>query len=43
MAFIHFPSQIECMVATEIMQRYRKLQFEKGKWKEAVCLSIRRW
>lgn len=24
--------QIECMVATEIMQRYRKLQFEKGKY-----------
>lgn len=28
----HFPSslQIECMVATEMMQRYKKLQFERG-------------
>lgn len=22
--------QIECMVATEMMQRYKKLQFERG-------------
>lgn len=36
-------SQIECMVAAEIMQRYRKLQFEKGKWKEAVCPSEGSW
>lgn len=37
--FSVFLSQIECMVATEIMQRYRQLQFEKGKWKAAVCSS----
>lgn len=24
------PRQIECMVATEMMQRYKKLQFERG-------------
>lgn len=27
-----FPFQIECMVAAEIMQRYKKLQFERGRW-----------
>ncbi|XP_026110313.1 probable E3 ubiquitin-protein ligase RNF144A-A [Carassius auratus] len=32
-------NEIECMVAAEIMQRYRKLQFEKGKWKADVCSS----
>jgi hypothetical protein len=34
------------MVAAEIMQRYKKLQFERGKWpgKPASCDScIRRW
>lgn len=29
--------QIECMVASEIMQRYRKLQFEKGEEEEPLC------
>lgn len=29
---LSFPFQIECMVAAEIMQRYKKLQFERGRW-----------
>lgn len=28
--FLVFLPQIECMVAAEIMQRYKKLQFERG-------------
>lgn len=28
--------QIECMVAAEIMQRYKKLQFERGRWPSAL-------
>lgn len=31
-----FLQQIECMVASEIMQRYKKLQFERGN----VCNTI---
>lgn len=34
-----FSLQIECMVASEIMQRYKKLQFERGKW-PAVLVSF---
>lgn len=30
--FLFFSFQIECMVAAEIMQRYKKLQFERGRW-----------
>lgn len=33
-------TQIECMVASEIMQRYRKLQFEKGESEAPLSIKF---
>lgn len=32
--------QIECMVAAEIMQKYKKLQFERGKWDFIIIVVL---
>lgn len=35
-------AQIECMVATEMMQRYKKLQFERGESSPNAAQWVRR-